>query len=69
MMGLVFFVTAMGGLAGPIVCGYLLDTFHTYNLLIYFTIGGYALAGATMYLTDYYTAKKIFRETPIFLDH
>ncbi|KAJ9053732.1 hypothetical protein DSO57_1021399 [Entomophthora muscae] len=66
MMGLAFFFTGLGGLVGPIICGLLLDMFNDYNLIVYFTIGGYALASFTMCLSSHYTNKKILYETPIF---
>ncbi|KAJ9049147.1 hypothetical protein DSO57_1027676 [Entomophthora muscae] len=64
IMGMVFFFTGLGELIGPIICGLLLDVFNNYNLLIYFTIGGYTLASLTMCLANHYTQKNNLPHLP-----
>lgn len=51
MMGLVYAFAGVGELVGPIICGLLLDTYHDYNPLIYFTIAGYTGAFLLMSLS------------------
>ncbi|KAJ9053731.1 hypothetical protein DSO57_1021398 [Entomophthora muscae] len=55
MMGLSYSFVGVGELLGPIMCGHLIDTFHNYQFIIYYTISGYALAFLAVCLAYYFT--------------
>ncbi|KAJ9053359.1 hypothetical protein DSO57_1024875 [Entomophthora muscae] len=52
-MGYIYFFVGLGEFIGPIISGFLLDTYADYNLIIYLTIAGYTLALISMCLVNF----------------
>ncbi|KAJ9087443.1 hypothetical protein DSO57_1033333 [Entomophthora muscae] len=57
MMGLVYSFGGVGELVGPILCGFLIDTFNNYSLIIYFTIICYATTCLAMIVANVFVIR------------